>query len=104
MNPWISFSSCLENRLLLSSPICRRQLFLIRSLGGYCCKAHMEEGKLAACGKISALEADAEAVIRSITPVLDPKRYKGQAGKVSLFHRCNNCWILCIEILPVTIK
>lgn len=82
MNSWINFSSCLESRLLSSSPIYRRQLFLIRSLGGYCCKAHMDGGQGAAGGKTCALEeADAEIVIRKITPVLDPKRYKGQAGK-----------------------
>ncbi|XP_020254717.1 ATP-dependent (S)-NAD(P)H-hydrate dehydratase isoform X1 [Asparagus officinalis] len=87
MNSWINFSSCLENHLLLSSPIYRRQLFLIRSFGGYCCKAHME-GQGAASGKITALEADAETVIRKITPVLDPRRHKGQAGKIAVIGGC----------------
>lgn len=54
---------------------------MIRSLGGFRHKAQM-----AGRGASPTLEADAEGVIRRITPVLDPIRYKGQAGKAPIFH------------------
>jgi len=49
----------------------------------------MEKGQGATGGRTSALEADAETVIRRITPILDPRRHKGQAGKVSMYHTSN---------------
>lgn len=48
----------------------------------------MEGGQGAAGGKSCAFEVDAETVIRRISPVLDPKRYKGQAGKIAVIGGC----------------
>ncbi|KAJ6811905.1 ATP-dependent (S)-NAD(P)H-hydrate dehydratase isoform X1 [Iris pallida] len=88
MSSWLAFSGCLENRLLSSSPIYRRQLFLIRSLGGYCCRAHMEEGRGVPGVGVSTSQTDAETVIQRITPILDPSRHKGQAGKIAVIGGC----------------
>ncbi|KAH0459981.1 hypothetical protein IEQ34_010644 [Dendrobium chrysotoxum] len=85
---FIDSSSCLENCMLASSSVCRRQLFLIRSLGGYCCRVHMERGGRAISSSLSTLGADAEGVMRKITPKLDPSLYKGQAGKVAVIGGC----------------
>lgn len=73
--------------MLASSSVYRRQLFLIRSLGGYYCRVHMEGGR-AVSSSLSTLGADAEGVIRKITPILDLNFYKGQAGKVAVIGGC----------------
>ncbi|XP_020584635.1 ATP-dependent (S)-NAD(P)H-hydrate dehydratase [Phalaenopsis equestris] len=85
---FINSPTCLENCMLASSSVYRRQLFLIRSLGGYCCRVHMEGGGRAVGSSISVAEADAESVMRKITPKLDPILYKGQAGKVAVIGGC----------------
>lgn len=36
----------------------------------------------------ASLEADAENVVRAITPTLDPNRHKGQAGKIAVIGGC----------------
>ncbi|ONI28642.1 hypothetical protein PRUPE_1G152800 [Prunus persica] len=36
----------------------------------------------------ASLEADAENVLRAITPTLDPNRHKGQAGKIAVIGGC----------------
>lgn len=66
-----------RNFTLSSSAVLRRQHFLIRSLAGgghsnYCTLNRMQE--------TNPLEADAENILRAITPSLDPTRHKGQAG------------------------
>lgn len=69
-----------KNCMLASSAVFRRQQFLIRSLGGYTdhpLQKRMQEVK--SMGGPS-LEADAENILRAITPTLDPSRHKGQAG------------------------
>ncbi|CAL5395508.1 unnamed protein product [Camellia sinensis] len=73
-----------SNCLLGSSSIVRRQHFLIRVLG---CSSnnqthhHQSRMNSMICG--SDLEADALGILRSITPALDPSRYKGQAVKAT---------------------
>lgn len=78
---WLSSSSS-------SCAVLRRQLFLIRSLGdSYTSRTSHCRMERAHCSSFSPSEADAEGVIRKITPVLDRTRYKGQAGTLvsSLF-------------------
>ncbi|KAI8011575.1 ATP-dependent (S)-NAD(P)H-hydrate dehydratase [Camellia lanceoleosa] len=78
-----------SNCLLGSSSIIRRQHFLIRVLG---CSSnnqthhHQSRMNSMICG--SDLEADALGILRSITPALDPSRYKGQAGKIAVIGGC----------------
>lgn len=68
---------------LASSAVLRRQQFLIRSLGRYSDNTtHLKTMQAVKCFSGGAsLEADAENVLRAITPSLDPTRHKGQAGK-----------------------
>ncbi|XP_037497410.1 ATP-dependent (S)-NAD(P)H-hydrate dehydratase isoform X6 [Jatropha curcas] len=73
-----------------SSAVLRRQHFLMRSLGvgghsNYGTENRMEETK--SLGGTN-LEADAENILRAITPILDPTRHKGQAGKVAVIGGC----------------
>ncbi|XP_043721147.1 ATP-dependent (S)-NAD(P)H-hydrate dehydratase [Telopea speciosissima] len=76
------------NCMLASSAILRRQQFLIRSLGGYSNQTHVErmQGTKVVAG--TNLEADAETILRTITPKLDPNRHKGQAGKIAIIGGC----------------
>lgn len=80
---------------LASSAVLRRQQFLIRSLKGYSVsdKVRMEAVKCLS-GGASSLEANAESVLRAITPSLDPTRHKGQAGKPSPI--IGHLFFLCI--------
>ncbi|PPS02193.1 hypothetical protein GOBAR_AA18455 [Gossypium barbadense] len=73
---------------LASSAVLRRQQFLIRSLKGYSVsdKIRMEAVKCLSGG--ASLEANAESVLRAITPSLDPTRHKGQAGKIAVVGGC----------------
>ncbi|KAE8714578.1 ATP-dependent (S)-NAD(P)H-hydrate dehydratase [Hibiscus syriacus] len=77
---------------LASSAVLRGQQFLIRSLGGYSVsdithqKKRMEAVKCSSGG--ASLEADAECVLRAITPSLDPRRHKGQAGNIAVIGGC----------------
>lgn len=77
-------------RLKSSSSVLRRQHFIIRSLGGgvgagsnqvFRNKTVMESGH-------TALEADAENILREITPILDYTKHKGQAGKIAVIGGC----------------
>ncbi|XP_058001040.1 ATP-dependent (S)-NAD(P)H-hydrate dehydratase [Hevea brasiliensis] len=84
MSQLTSLSSA-RNCTLSSSAVLRRQHFLIRSLGGgvhsnFCTQNRMQETK--------PLEADAENILRAITPTLDPTRHKGQAGKIAVIGGC----------------
>ncbi|CAM8921331.1 unnamed protein product [Rhodiola kirilowii] len=71
-----------------NSSVLRRQQFLIRSLGGetdpICRKMaqHVEDVNA------KVLEADAENILRTITPALDLNRHKGQAGKIAVVGGC----------------
>lgn len=61
-----------------SSTVLRRQQFLVRALSGSNSKIHRPKLIRAMS---STSEADAESVLRTVTPSLDPKRHKGQAGE-----------------------
>ncbi|XVF63197.1 hypothetical protein PTKIN_Ptkin09bG0068700 [Pterospermum kingtungense] len=76
---------------LTSSAVLRRQQFLIRCLavGGYSETTHLRKMEAVKCFSGGAsLEADAENVLRAITPSLDPTRHKGQAGKIAVIGGC----------------
>ncbi|RWR96834.1 hypothetical protein CKAN_02623700 [Cinnamomum micranthum f. kanehirae] len=77
------FLDSANNCMLASSPIIRRQQFLIRSLCRYQNRNHMAETK-----PEDAIAADAEQFIRRITPSLDLNRHKGQAGKIAVIGGC----------------
>lgn len=70
----------------LSSAVIRRQHFLIRCLGDYSgsskniCNSTTIKMQSSLSGGSPSLEVDAVSVLKSITPSLDPSRYKGQAG------------------------
>ena len=87
-----------RGRMWAASPFFRRQLVLLRSLlpqspppssVAGCRFAHLSSpsgtsGSLRAARAMAAAtvyEADAEAVVRRITPPLDRARHKGQAGE-----------------------
>ncbi|RXH70507.1 hypothetical protein DVH24_013253 [Malus domestica] len=80
--------------MLGSSGVLRRQQFLIRSLGvGGCSDRNTITNQKAMQGirkftSRPSLEADAESVLRAITPTLDPNRHKGQAGKIAVIGGC----------------
>ncbi|EOA19516.1 hypothetical protein CARUB_v10002409mg [Capsella rubella] len=66
-----------------SSSALRRQQFLVRAL----CGSPIHRPKLIRAMS-STSEADAESVLRTVTPSLDPKRHKGQAGKIAVIGGC----------------
>ncbi|XP_048627373.1 ATP-dependent (S)-NAD(P)H-hydrate dehydratase isoform X2 [Brassica napus] len=66
-----------------SSTVLRRQQFLVRTL----CASKTHLPKLIRAMS-STSEADAESVLRTVTPSLDPKRHKGQAGKIAVIGGC----------------
>ncbi|XP_061347890.1 ATP-dependent (S)-NAD(P)H-hydrate dehydratase-like isoform X1 [Gastrolobium bilobum] len=85
MNSQYSFLGCASTCMLLaSSSFFRRQQFLIRSLGGgidhHTNSRNMQD--------LRSVEVDAESIIRAITPALDPRRHKGQAGKIAVIGGC----------------
>ncbi|KAJ4899506.1 ATP-dependent (S)-NAD(P)H-hydrate dehydratase protein [Raphanus sativus] len=67
-----------------SLTVLRRQQFLVRTLCDS--KAHLPKLIRAMSSKSEA--ADAESVLRTVTPSLDPKRHKGQAGKIAVIGGC----------------
>ncbi|KAJ8766339.1 hypothetical protein K2173_022398 [Erythroxylum novogranatense] len=71
----------------VAAAVFRRQQFLVKSLGvgGQNCQYTMQ-GALSEDG--THYEADAVAILRAITPKLDPTRHKGQAGKVAVIGGC----------------
>ncbi|XP_044980425.1 ATP-dependent (S)-NAD(P)H-hydrate dehydratase [Hordeum vulgare subsp. vulgare] len=85
-----------RGRMWAASPAFRRQLFLLRSLAPTCVdggrvsssslRLHAMSAAPAAAGPV--YEADAEAVVRRITPPLDRARHKGQAGKIAIIGGC----------------
>ncbi|ONI28644.1 hypothetical protein PRUPE_1G152800 [Prunus persica] len=77
--------------MLASSPVLRRQQFLIRCLGDYSdqnTNTHQKRMQGIKFTSGASLEADAENVLRAITPTLDPNRHKGQAGKIAVIGGC----------------
>ncbi|XP_024931402.3 ATP-dependent (S)-NAD(P)H-hydrate dehydratase isoform X1 [Ziziphus jujuba] len=77
-----------RNCMLASSAVLRRQQFLIRSLGGYSYHSHQTRMQEVKSMGGNNLEADAENILRAITPTLDPRKHKGQAGKVAVIGGC----------------
>ncbi|RDX64769.1 ATP-dependent (S)-NAD(P)H-hydrate dehydratase, partial [Mucuna pruriens] len=75
---------CAKTCLLASSPVFRRQQFLIRCVGGSIDHQPHSRDMQA----LRSLEVDSESVIRTITPALDPTRHKGQAGKIAVIGGC----------------
>ncbi|KAJ4766604.1 ATP-dependent (S)-NAD(P)H-hydrate dehydratase [Rhynchospora pubera] len=78
---WLSSSS--------TSSALRRQHFLIRTLcASSTPQTSHNQMERVHCASISIPEADAEGVIRKITPVLDRTRHKGQAGRIAVIGGC----------------
>ncbi|KAM3293975.1 hypothetical protein ACQJBY_037088 [Aegilops geniculata] len=78
-----------RGRMWAASPAFRRQLVLLRSLAPTCADGGRASSSSLRPHAMSAAagpvyEADAEAVVRRITPPLDRARHKGQAGCRSL--------------------
>lgn len=70
------------NCKLASPAVFRRQEFLLRCLQGYSDQGYQKKlQEVKAMGEPN-LEADAENILRAITPTLDPSKHKGQAGKL----------------------
>ncbi|XP_054806657.1 ATP-dependent (S)-NAD(P)H-hydrate dehydratase isoform X6 [Prosopis cineraria] len=84
MTSQVAFLDCARSFMLASSPVYRTQQFLIRSLGG--ASGHSTDFRKMQLP--SYIEADAESIVRAITPALDPTRYKGQAGKIAVIGGC----------------
>ncbi|GLT99772.1 hypothetical protein SLE2022_171900 [Rubroshorea leprosula] len=77
--------------MLASSAVLRRQQFLIRALGvggSHGGISHHRTMQAVKCMSGTSLEADADAILRAITPTLDRSRHKGQAGKVAVVGGC----------------
>ncbi|XP_061994790.1 ATP-dependent (S)-NAD(P)H-hydrate dehydratase [Rosa rugosa] len=77
--------------MLASSAVLRRQQLVIRCLGGYSdhnINTNQKPMQGVRFSSGASLEADAENVLRAITPTLDPNRHKGQAGKIAVIGGC----------------
>ncbi|XP_024175518.1 ATP-dependent (S)-NAD(P)H-hydrate dehydratase [Rosa chinensis] len=80
--------------MLASSAVLRRQQLVIRCLGGYSDhnintnQKPMQGVRFSSGAASFSLEADAENVLRAITPTLDPNRHKGQAGNIAVIGGC----------------
>ncbi|KAK7264513.1 hypothetical protein RJT34_32122 [Clitoria ternatea] len=84
MNSRIALLDCAKSCVLASSPVFRRQQFLLRSLGGFIDhQPHSRDMQV-----LRSFEVDSECVIRAITPALDPSRHKGQAGNIAVIGGC----------------
>ncbi|WVZ13210.1 hypothetical protein V8G54_017740 [Vigna mungo] len=75
---------CAKSCILASSPVFRRQQFLIRCVeGSIDHRPHSRDMQA-----LRSIEVDSESVIRAITPALDPTRHKGQAGNIAVIGGC----------------
>jgi ATP-dependent NAD(P)H-hydrate dehydratase len=83
MNSQFAFLGVAKHCMLGSSAVFRRQQFLIRTLGGYTDQTHQKILQQTKAMSGIALEADAEHILRAITPTLDPTKHKGQAGELA---------------------
>lgn len=73
-------------KLAYSAAVNRRQLFLIRCLGGSAGKKNFNFQSIRMQSVMSSgpsLEADAVSILRSIIPGLESTKHKGQAGETS---------------------
>lgn len=82
MNSQFAVLDSAKDYLLASSAVFRRQQFLIRSLGGYTDQSQQKIMQQTKALGGTALEADAEHILRAITPPLDRSKHKGQAGEL----------------------
>lgn len=78
MNYLTVLNSARNHKLAPPLAVLRRQQFLIRVLG--------VRGENRMQG--SKFEADSDNILRAITPVFDPNRHKGQAGKIAVIGGC----------------
>ncbi|GJN28136.1 hypothetical protein PR202_gb16221 [Eleusine coracana subsp. coracana] len=81
-----------RGRMWAASPTFRRQLILLRTLlppnpAAGCSSSPSSSLRVRAMAA-TVYEADAEAVVRRITPPLDRARHKGQAGKIAVIGGC----------------
>lgn len=83
MNSQFALLGIAKHCMLGSSAVFRRQQFLIRTLGGYTNQTHHKRIQQTKAMSGIALEADAEHILRAITPTLDPIKHKGQAGELA---------------------
>ncbi|KAM3707413.1 hypothetical protein ACJW31_02G023000 [Castanea mollissima] len=88
MNSQFALLGSAKHCMLPSSAVLRRQQFLIRTLGGYSNQTHLKRMQQTKAMSGTALEADAENILRAITPNLDPSKHKGQAGKIAVIGGC----------------
>lgn len=84
MNSQFALLGNAKHCMLASSAVLRRQQFLIRTLGGYSDQTHLKRTQQTKAMSGTALEADAENILRAITPNLDPSKHKGQAGVLAI--------------------
>lgn len=84
MNSQFPLLGSAKHCMLASSAVLRRQQFLIRTLGGYSDQIHLKRMQQTKAMSGTALEADAENILRAITPNLDPSKHKGQAGVLAI--------------------
>ncbi|KAH7573726.1 hypothetical protein JRO89_XS03G0198700 [Xanthoceras sorbifolium] len=83
-----SLGSAKDYIVASSAAVLRRQQFLIRSLGGYTDQTNQRRMQEVKSMSGTALEADSESILRAISPILDPNRHKGQAGKIAVIGGC----------------
>ncbi|KAB1214240.1 ATP-dependent (S)-NAD(P)H-hydrate dehydratase [Morella rubra] len=88
MNSQFAVLGSAKDYMLASSAVFRRQQFLIRSLGGYTDQSQQKIMQQTKALGGTALEADAEHILRAITPPLDRSKHKGQAGMVAVIGGC----------------
>ncbi|KAL9325508.1 hypothetical protein ACSQ67_006153 [Phaseolus vulgaris] len=75
---------CAKSCILASSPVFRRQQFLIR-----CVEGSIDHQPLSRDMQVlRSIEVDPENLIRAITPALDHTRHKGQAGNIAVIGGC----------------
>ncbi|KAK6930013.1 ATP/ADP-dependent (S)-NAD(P)H-hydrate dehydratase [Dillenia turbinata] len=90
MKSVLNFCNGSSNLMFSTSAVIRRQHFLILTFANKSQSHHrtiMQETKCM-CGS-NSLEADAENILRTITPKLDLSRHKGQAGKIAVVGGCH---------------
>lgn len=70
----------------LSAALLRRQQFLVRCLGDRSISSNNRFHSSVKMQSVASpsFEVDAVTILKSITPSLDPSKYKGQAGILSL--------------------
>ena len=83
MNCQFALLGSAKHCMLDSSAVFRRQRFLIRTLGGYTDQTHQKRMQQTMALSGTAFEADAENILRAITPTFDPSKHKGQAGELA---------------------